>query len=218
MLQELNSNFIIKNRARIGILGGTFDPIHNAHIELALAAKKQFDLDIVYLLVSGQPPHKLKKKKTDAMLRFEMVKLACNEHNGLLADDYEIKNNGIDYTYLSLEHFCDKYKDTDIFFIIGEDSLFEIESWKNPEIIMSLAHILVAKREGSSCSSDIAEQIKYLSLKYNADIEFISEKIDFISSTVIRERFNKGLKCDSFVPKIVIDFINKKGLYRNDRK
>lgn len=215
MSAELNSNTVNNRRLRLGIFGGTFDPIHNAHIRLALAAKDEYNLDRVHILVSGQPPHKLNKEKTADNLRFEMARLACISKNGLIADDYEIRHQGIDYTYLTLQHFNKEYPDADIYFIIGEDSLFDIERWKKPEIILSIAGILVAKRQGGNYSTDILDRIEYLNKKYNAKIDFISSKIDFISSTMIREKLKYGLRCDDFIPKKVMDFINEKGLYKD---
>ncbi len=218
MSAESSLNIITDRRLRLGIFGGTFDPIHNAHMELALAAKKEYNLDRVHILVSGLPPHKLNNKKTEDNLRFEMARLACISKEGLVADDYEIKHQGIDYTYLTLEHFKAEYENADIYFIIGEDSLFEIEKWKKPEIILSLAKILVAKRQGSNYSTDILDKIEYLNTKYDAKIDFITSKIDFISSTMIRQKIKSGINCDDFMPKNVIDFINEKGLYRDVEK
>lgn len=199
----------------LGLLGGTFDPVHKAHIHLALSAKKEFELEKVIMVPSGQPPHKkYHYRMTDKEDRYEMLRLVCEDYEVLEPDRYEIDKKELCFTYDSLLYFKDKYPDYQLSFIMGEDSLFDIEKWKNPKGIMSLVRLLVAKRY-DDYDMDIESQKVYLMEKYSANIEIISKKTEYISSTLLRERLSSNLDCGDFIPIKAIEFIKRKGLYGN---
>ena len=173
---------------RIGILGGTFDPIHNGHLQIAMAAMKEYALSKIYLIPTGISY--MKKDVTDSYFRYEMVKLAASDMPGFEPSDVEIKREGNTYTCETIEFFKNKYPQAKLHFIIGTDSLFSLEKWRNVEYILKNCTILCATRPDDNTINDIMQAEKKkaneLSDMYGGEILFIhSEPMD-ISSTDIR--------------------------------
>lgn len=135
---------------RIGILGGTFDPIHLGHISLVKKAADVFELDKVLIMPADDPYYKSKRKISSFEDRYNMVKLAVKDEPDIEASDFEYTHDTDGYTYDVLKLFKDENPAAKIFFIIGGDSLFTIESWKNIEEIFKMTVILVNKRHGES--------------------------------------------------------------------
>ena len=137
-----------KERKRIGIMGGTFDPIHIGHLILGETAYEQFHLDQVLFMPAGNPPHKRNRsnRATDEQ-RTEMVKIAIasNPHFALSLE--EMNQDGFTYTYRTLERLKRQNPDTDYFFIMGADSLYEFEKWREPGRILAACTVLVATRD-----------------------------------------------------------------------
>lgn len=188
---------------RIGIMGGTFDPIHNGHIKMADAAKKEYHLEKVIFLTSGNPPHKQNKKILDAKIRHIMVKRAISGMDGFEPCDWEVQRKEYSYTLNTLLYFKEVYPDAELFFIIGGDSLRDFDKWYKPEEIIRLATILVYDRSGGELKSDFAKIIH-------------GEKMD-ISSTKIREMVANGESISHLVPKEVNDFIKRNNLYQKEQ-
>ena len=114
---------------KVGIMGGTFDPIHNAHIMLAEYAFREYQLDEVWFMPNGNPPHKQNQKgRTDVGVRAEMVRLAIAGKNSFRLEEYEVHRKEISYSYETMEHFREIYPGHHFYFIIGADSLFSIET------------------------------------------------------------------------------------------
>lgn len=200
--------------ANIGIMGGTFDPIHNGHLYLGREAKSEFGLDEVWFMPSGQPPHKKDHKITDSRFRYMMVKLAVEACPDFIPSDFEIKRKGNTYTAQTLMLLKEHYPQHNFFFIIGADSLFEIESWRTPEKVMSLATILVAGRNYEKPHCSLAEQIDYLNQKYQGDVRMIHcEPID-ISSASIRAMAAQGSSLAKVLPPSVFGYIQQHKLYQ----
>lgn len=197
---------------RIGIMGGTFNPIHNAHLMLAELAREEYKIDKLLFMPSGNPPHKQEEKPVSAVHRGEMCRLAIADNPNFLYCDYEINKNELSYTANTLEHFKNNYPDDEIYFIIGGDSLFALETWHKPEKILSLCTLLVFERSGV-CDSTTAE-IKRLIDKYKADIRLIHAPKFDISSSQIRERIADGKTVRYMIPAEIIDYINEHKLYR----
>lgn len=217
MLEELSLNIMNKGKSgrKIGLLGGTFDPIHKAHINIALAAYEEYKLEKVIMVVSGNPPHKKNHRDiTCKEDRYEMTKLVCEDYEMLIPHRYEIDKKELSFTYNSLLYFKKEFPEYELYFIMGEDSLFNIEKWKYPDKIMSLAKILVAERYNNHYEIDIEEQRQYLMNKYFANIEIMSHNVEYISSTMLRDRLSKGKDCSNYIPDKAIEFINRKGLYK----
>ncbi|MBE6071317.1 MAG: nicotinate-nucleotide adenylyltransferase [Clostridium butyricum] len=201
---------------KVGIIGGTFDPIHNAHLYIAYEAKEQLNLDKTIFMPTGIQPLKTDKKITPSELRYEMVKKAIKPYNEFEVSDYEINKGGLSYTYMTLEHFKKSYNNEDIelFFITGADCLMNIEKWKEVKKILSLSNLVVFMRGGAD-REKLLLQKDYIEKKYNASIIFLALKELEISSTDIRNRINEGKKIDFFVPESVKNYIYAKGLYEN---
>ena len=131
---------------RIGIMGGTFDPIHKGHLLLGRHALKEYRLDQVWYMPSGQPPHKRDHDITDVKDRLAMVELAIRHDPDFLLSDFETSREGNTYTAQTLRLLKEAYPQHEFFFIIGADSLYEIEYWYHPEKIIGVVPILVADR------------------------------------------------------------------------
>ena len=196
---------------RVGIIGGTFDPIHLAHIYIAEEAKKKLNLDKVIFMPAGIQPLKTDKKVTEASLRLEMVQKAIEGKIGFEVSDYEIKKEGKSYTYKTLEHFYKEYKD--LYFITGADCLLDIDKWKEIEKIFSLCKFVVFTRPGYN-NNELVNKKRFVEEKYNGDIILLEVPEIHISSTEIREKIINIEKVDDILPAVVLDIIKEKGLYR----
>lgn len=196
---------------RIGIIGGTFDPIHFAHIHIAEEAKRILNLKKVIFMVSGTPPHKKDRRVTEASIRFKMAKEALKNKEDMEASDYEIKKNGFSYTYETLEQF--KREDIELFFITGADCLINLESWKNVRRIFECAKFVVFKRPDFSME-DIINKKEVIEEIYNKKIIFLDiDEIDE-SSTKIREMIKEGKDVTGMIPREVQNIIKEEGLYK----
>lgn len=196
---------------RVGIIGGTFDPIHLAHIYIAEEAKKKLNLDKVIFMPAGIQPLKTDKKVTEASLRLEMVQKAIEGKIGFEVSDYEIKKEGKSYTYKTLEHFYKEYKD--LYFITGADCLLGIDKWKEIDKIFSLCKFVVFTRPGYN-NEELVNEKRFVEEKYNGDIILLEVPGIHISSTDIREKIINNEKVDDILPAVVLDIIKEKGLYR----
>ena len=194
---------------KTGIMGGTFNPIHNGHLIIALYAKEQFDLDEIWFMVSGNPPHKQKSNVCDAQIRYKMTNLAIEDNKDFIPCDYEIRKKGRSYTVDTLKYLNKAYTDRKFYFIVGQDSLHDFPKWYKPEEILSLATVLVFPRNSASLE-DEAERIRRL---YGGDIQIISAPLIGFSSTQIRQRVSEGKSIRYMVPDIVCEYIKKNNLY-----
>lgn len=202
----------MNNLKKIGILGGTFDPIHNGHIEMAKCAVCQLNLDKVILMPTGNPPHKNINSITDAKIRLSMIKIAIENISYLECSDFEMKRNGIIYTADTLELFIKNNENMQIYFIMGADSLLSIENWHTPEKIFRLCNVVVCDRNDNN--ENILNHIKFLKNKYNASIFYLNMPLINISSTNIKRCIKNGDSVEGMLPKNVINFIKENNLYR----
>lgn len=199
--------------SRIGIMGGTFDPIHNGHLKLACQAYAQYQLNSVWFMPSGQPPHKKDHKVTDSAARCEMVRRAIENYPYFFCSDFEIRRLGNTYTAQTLKLLKKEYPKTEFYFIIGADSLYEIENWYCPEQVMAQTCLLVAGREYPKAHRPMEEQISYLRERYQARIGRLDcEQMD-IASADIREMASKNQSIEALVPPSVADYIRTHHLY-----
>lgn len=200
---------------RYGIIGGTFDPIHNAHLYIAYEAKKQLDLDNIVFVPAGIQPLKIENKITEPAVRYNMVNLAIEPYEEFLISDYEIKKNGVSFTHETLEYFKTNYnsEDAELFFITGADCLINIDKWKDVHKILSLCNFVVFSRGGVNLE-DIKKKKEEVEEKYNCNIIFLELNELEISSTDIRNRVKDGRRIDFFVPEKVNKFIIENGLYK----
>lgn len=191
-------------------MGGTFDPIHNAHLYIAYEAKELLGLDKVIFIPNGSPPHKDNKNITGASLRYRMVVEAIKDFEDFEVSKYEIEKKELSYTYKTLEHF--KKDDVELYFITGADCLVDLDKWKNVSEIFSLCKFVVFTRPGFK-EEDLIEEKKKAEKKYNGEIIFLNILDLEISSTDIRKRISEGKRIDFFVPKRVINLIEKENIY-----
>ena len=198
---------------RYGIMGGTFNPIHLAHLYIAYEAKEQLDLDSIIFIPAGNPPHKKDKNIIDSKYRYEMVKQAIQGYDGFVVSDYEIKKSGYSYTYETLEHF--KSEDVELFFIAGGDSLMDIEKWKKPDEVLKKCNLVIFNR-GQYTKDDLEKQKNNLEEKYKANIILLDIANIDISSSMIRDRLEKGKRVDFFLPDEVLRYIDDNKLYEGE--
>lgn len=202
---------------RIGIMGGTFDPIHIGHLMLGRQAFYEYQLDQVWYMPSRQPPHKKDHRVTSSEERLEMVALAIQEFPYFILSDFELKRTqGNTYTSDTLELLKEIYPDTEFFFIVGADSLYDMEQWHHPEIVLNLAIILVAEREdprNATYQITLETQINYLREKYKARIYQLHCKEITIASEEIRSLIENGQSVEDLLPEAVEVYIKKHRLY-----
>ncbi len=200
--------------ADIGIMGGTFDPIHNGHISLARQAYQEFDLDEVWFMPSGTPPHKTDHRITDSDDRCEMVRLAISQYPYFRLSEFEVGRSGNTYTAETLSLLRKAYPEHQFYFILGADSLYQIENWYHPERVMSGIILLAAGRDYPDAPCTLEEQAAYLREKYHADIRLLHfEEID-ISSCELRQMEADGKTIYNYVPKPVEAYIEAHDLYQ----
>lgn len=197
---------------KTGILGGTFDPIHNGHLFMAQQAYNRLSLDEIVFMPTGMVPHKNNSYITESVHRYNMVRMAVNQFENYTVSDTEINRDGVCYTFETLKQFsCENPKD-ELHFIVGADSLFAIDSWKNPGEIFKYAALTVIGRRTDTCF-DIEDFCKKTEEKYNGKIELLDCVGPDISSTEIREILSQGGDVSKLVPKSVIQYIKQHNLY-----
>jgi nicotinate-nucleotide adenylyltransferase len=190
---------------KVGVFGGTFDPIHNGHLITAAAVKKIRGLDKIIFIPSYIAPHKIDKVSSSPDHRIEMIKLAIESIPYFEYSDYEINKEGVSYTIDTLKFLKNKYPDIEL--IIGYDNLLDFKSWKEPDEILKLVKLIVLKREVEN--ERIEKDIYYHSS------EIIETPIIDISSTLIRNRVRNNLSINLLVPDNVKEYIYRFNLYKD---
>ena len=199
---------------KIGIMGGTFDPIHIGHLLLGEFAYENFHLDEIWFLPNGNPPHKTTDESGVSLDdRIEMVKLATDDVPYFRMNLYEASSKKHSYTYSTMRALREMYPEHEFFFILGADSLFSIEQWKNFREIFPSCTILAAMRDDKDTES-MQAQIRYLNGKYGADIRLLQAPLVEISSTTIRRRAENGLSIRYMVPDAISEYIHSNALYK----
>lgn len=188
---------------KLGILGGSFDPVHNAHLQIAETSLKEFKLDKVIFVPAYIPPHKSKLIASD-IDRYNMLFDITKNVKQYEIDTYELDSKKVIYSYQMLDYMRNKYKDSTIKMIIGADSFNQLSSWKRPDYISQQYGFIVFPRP------NIEIDIKSPYYKY-CDIS--KTMIKDISSTTIRQFLKYKKDISQYVPKQVLDYINMKGLY-----
>lgn len=182
---------------RIGILGGTFDPIHLGHLEIARKAMSEAELSKVLFLVSGKPGYK--EPAADAAVRLHRVELTVDGIPGFEASDIEVRREGLSYMSDSLRTLKTLYPDAAFFLILGSDQLHRIDRWHEADYVLENASLLVFMREAER-QAESDEKCEDLRRRYNASIQLIRSDVLKISSTEIRRRIDAGLPIDGLVP------------------
>lgn len=198
---------------RTGIIGGTFNPIHNGHLYMAYEAKESLHLDNMIIIPNYLPPHKAAEER-DPVDALNMLNLVFQGKDDFIISTYELEKKGLSYTYETLEYFTKIRPDDEFYFIIGEDSYVDFSAWKNPERILELAKIVVFERKfyGEAQRARAHEFIANLGYEEILLDSLIME----ISSSDIRSRVMKGKEIGFLVPKEIKEYIMEKGLYKNE--
>lgn len=197
---------------KIGIMGGTFDPIHDGHLALAKCACEELGLDTVVFIPSKNPPHKENSHVTDEEDRCRMVQLALLNEPEFSYSDIEMKREGKTYTADTLGLLSGQYTDAVFYFIVGADSLMYLDKWRKPQQIFSLAVVVAAVRDDADMAA-LEKKKRELIEKFGGEIILLSmERID-ISSTDIRRDVREHKDIRTRVPELVADYIYDKGLY-----
>lgn len=200
---------------KIGIMGGTFDPIHNGHLMLGRQAYEQFELDQVWFMPNGKPPHKSGEAVSAPIKeRLEMVTTAIQGTQYFKLEDYEAKRSEVSYSYETMEYFKEAYPQHQFYFIIGADSLFSLEHWRRPERLMQLCTILAACRGEIDTEEKLKAQIVYLKQKYQAQIELLRAPLVLISSHEIRAALvDNETDTKLYLPPGIAQYIKEHELY-----
>lgn len=204
----------VKKKKKIGIMGGTFDPLHIAHLISAETVKEKLNLDFIIFVPSGDPPHKKNRKITNKQDRFNMVMLGTLDNNYFKVSDIEMKRNGFSYTSDTLEYFKKIYEKDEFYFIMGADVFITIESWHNTKKLFELSKLVVTTRP-STDQSEIDELIDSISKIEKVEITKIQIPALDISSTDIRRRLKQNDSIKYLVPEKVEMYIYKNELYRS---
>ncbi|MGL5755182.1 MAG: nicotinate-nucleotide adenylyltransferase [Paraclostridium sp.] len=220
VLKAKNKNNIKSNfhktgneKINIGIMGGTFDPIHYAHLATAEYIRETYNLDKILFIPTGNPPHK-SKLRTDKKDRYNMVLLATNNNDNFVVSDIEINRNTRTYTIDTLNELHKIYKNANIYFITGADTICDMETWRNVGQNFELATFIAANRPGIS-TNEAKEKIESLKVKYGAKIRSVNVPSLDISSTYIREHINEGKSIKYLIPEDVEAYIYEKKIYTN---
>jgi nicotinate-nucleotide adenylyltransferase len=198
---------------KLGLFGGSFDPIHRGHIDPVQAARRELGLDRVIYLPTAVPPHKPGRVLAPAYARYAMVEMALLDEDGLYASTFELTLERPAYTVETLEHFRRTLPDTELVLIIGGDSYAELDRWVRWEEIPDLARLAVLTRTGwtleePSLSPELAN------LARSGRVDFLHQPPVDISSTRLRELFARGEVLPSqAVPESVVRYVQKYDLY-----
>ncbi|MCE5188088.1 MAG: nicotinate (nicotinamide) nucleotide adenylyltransferase [Eubacteriales bacterium] len=200
-----------KKQMRIGILGGTFNPIHNAHVQMARISRDEAALDLVLLMVAADPPHKQVDGAVPASERYRLVQIALAAEERILPSDLEIRRGGKSYTLLTLQELKAVYPGAEFSIVVGSDMLADLPNWYHPEEVLSLADVLCVPRIGRN-ENDF-ETANKLEKRYGARVSMLSAKADMISSTEIRRRLLEGLPTEGMLPEAVEQAVYEGGEY-----
>ena len=196
---------------RIGVIGGTFDPIHIGHLILAEEARARLGLEQVLFVPAGQPPHKVGRAITPPQLRLEMVRLAIADNERFALSRVDVDRPGPCYTVDTIRILRDAWgHETEIYFLMGSDSLVELPTWRHPDLLLRLCHVVAIGRPGHRV--DIAELERVLPDAVLAIRILDAPRVD-ISATVIRQRVRLGLPIRYLVPPAVERYIYRRNLY-----
>jgi len=197
--------------AAIGVLGSAFNPPHLGHLALAQEAVWQLGLDEVVLVPTGEAPHKRIAEDPGREVRMEMTRRAAADDDRFSVSSLEVDREGPSYTYETLEALAEERADRELVFVMGADAAVGLESWREPERVVELASLAVARRAGVS-DTEVAATMRSLGCQGRATM---LEMPQFgVSSSAVRERAGEGRPLRYLVPDAVAELIEEKGVYR----
>lgn len=196
---------------KIAIFGGTFNPIHNGHISVALNFLDALSLDQIFFVPTNISPHKIGLGVVDPVMRFQMCKIALQRHLRFRVSDIELLRRGVSFSYQTLQTFQDMFPYDEIYFIIGADMFMTVESWMKPEKIFEISTVCTVPRDNYDFDLLKAHAKKLKTL--GAKVFILSKAVSEVSSSFIREKVLNHEDISSFVPRGVENFILKNNLY-----
>ena len=205
---------IAVNHKKLGIMGGTFDPIHNGHMETAEFVYQQMGLEKVVFIPANIAPHKIGMEFAAAEHRYQMTVLATQDSPHFCVSDMEIRRKGISYTYDTVATLKEKYgTEYDLYFIIGADSVAKLDTWTKVRDIMGICTFVAATRPGFVTTVD--KVIEYFGELGKTRIQWLNTPGLDISATDIRQRVREKRSIKGLVPVAVEQYIYQEGLYRS---
>ena len=203
--------------SKIGIMGGTFDPIHIGHLFIAEETLERLGLDKILFIPAGVSPHKLNNNTTDPQHRFIMTAIAVNSNENFYLSSIEIDRKGPSYTIDTMKTIKELLPpNIELYFITGGDTFIDLETWKDYEMLLEQINFVVFTRAGFD-NELLDRKIKLFKDKYNGKISKISIPLLEVSSTDIRERVRQNRTIKYLIPEAVEDYIKKHKLYQNTR-
>jgi len=201
------------HKTKIGIMGGTFNPIHNGHLIIAEDVREKCGLDKVLFIPSGQPPHKPDTEVIDARQRYEMVRMAVENNPFFEASRIEVDRNGLTYTINTLQELKKIYGEgADLYFIIGADVVEELTTWREFRQVFQMCEFIAVLRPGYN-DSDFENAIEKNRKDFGAKIRQVRSRLIDISSSEIRKRCERHESIKYLVPDSVEEYIGRCGLY-----
>ena len=205
----------LKDANSIAILGGTFNPIHNAHIMMAETVYNAFHPEKVLIMPNYQTYYKQEAATDNVNYRVDMINLAIADHPYMECSDMELKRSGITYTIDTIKELKDIYPDKKIYFIIGGDSLVWLDKWVKADELFKLTTFIAFSRHDISYDKAVSEKERILALYPYADIIVMKEEVPDISSSYIREAFKSGSSVEGMLPDSLIEYIDSNSLYKD---
>ena len=201
---------------KIGLFGGTFDPIHNGHIHIARAFADELALDTVVFLPAGNPYHKKEEQtRTDARHRLAMTELAVSGDPRFAVSDCDIVREGATYTFDTVQIFRQQFPSAQLWWLLGSDSLLQLHTWKKWQTLVNQTHIAVAARQGDNIAQAPRELHGWIgSALQNGSLHLLQTPMYNISSTEIRRRLHTGESVNGLIDPQVENYIARNRLYR----
>ena len=197
---------------KMGVLGGTFDPVHMGHLIMAEYIRERFSLEKVIFMPSANPPHKKFQNVTNSSSRYDMVGLAIEDNQDFTVSDMELKRAGNSYTVDTLKELKGMYRFDPIYFIIGADVVFDLLSWRDYKNVFRMCEFIAVRRTGYNDEA-LQDRIKMLKNEYKAKMNLTDCPSIDISSSLIRDRVKAGRSIKYLVPPKVEEYILENRLY-----
>ncbi len=202
----------MSSKTRVGLMGGSFDPIHLGHIAIAGEARDALQLSHVLFLPSGRPPHKAHLGASPAQ-RLEMTRLAVEPLPWAQASDVEVCRQGTIYTVDTLQILSSQHPEAAFYYIIGADTLLDLPNWRNTQKVCTLCRFICLHRPGVADEA-IGTALEDLRSRYGAQVHLVPASGPDISSTEIRRRVARGQSTEGLLPCAVRAYIDRENLYR----
>jgi len=202
---------------KIGLMGGTFNPIHNGHIKMMEKAAELEDLEYIMLIPTGDPPHKVKSEVISKYHRYEMCLLCAAHMDNVVVSSVEIERNGTTYTIDTLRELENRYgRFEDLHFIIGADTVMGLRKWKEFGEVCKRCRFIAFGREELK-DQEVQDEIARLKEEFGAHIRLLKESIPDVSSSELRDRIKEGMSVKGMIPGSVEVYIKKNMLYTGEK-